>query len=308
MNVQNILAALNRHYDKNIQAVGLFREGGTCSYIATAYRANNKYFLKTIRHPYLETALESVDIQMYLLLNEFPVIPIIFTKEGAPYVRIEEQEIEYLFILYDFIDGSEPAPEDTEEAGALVGKLHQVMKDYTGRLLVRDKHFFIDRYVEIMRKKQYSKWEAFRTYGNELWDRVKNLPRGYCHCDLYDGNIHKIDGGAMYVVDFDTSCTAFPMYDIVLFCNKTHYFMFDRDGYERSKIRLKNFVKGYLRYSPLTTEEISAFYDLIAVYHFQLQATVMETRGYDCVDDNFFDKQYDWLLRWKKQCEEMNNL
>lgn len=308
MNVQNILAALNRHYDKNIQAVKLFREAGNCSYTVTAYGANKKYFLKTIRYPYLETALESVDIQMYLLLNEFPVIPIIFTKDGAPYVHIEEQETKYLFILYDFIDGNEPAPEDTEEAGALVGKLHQIMKDYTGRLLVRDKHFFIDRYVEIMRKKQYSKWEAFHTYGNELWNRVKNLPRGYCHCDLYDGNIHKTDGGAMYVVDFDTSCTAFPMYDIVLFCNRTHYFKFDHDGYKRSKIRLENFLKGYLRHSLLTAEEISAFYDLIAVYHFQLQATVMEARGYDCVDDNFFDKQYDWLLCWKKQCEEMNNL
>lgn len=308
MNVQNILATLNHHYDKNIQVVKLLREAGNCTYIATAYGTNKKYFLKTIRYPYLETALESVDIQMYLLLNEFPVIPIIFTKDGAPYVRIEEHKTEYLFILYDFIDGDEPAPEDTEEAGALVGKLHQLMKDYTGRLLVRNKHFFIDRYVEIMRKKQYSKWEAFQTYGNELWDRVKNLPRGYCHCDLYDGNIHKTDGDAMYVVDFDTSCTAFPMYDIVLFCNRTHYFKFDYDGYEHSKIRLKNFLKGYLQYSSLTAAEISAFYDLIAVYHFQLQAQVMETLGYDCVDDIFFDKQYDWLLCWKKQCEKMNNL
>lgn len=306
MDKRNILRLLNCNYDVNIQSIELFREGGNFSYVV--YGDNRKYFLKVIRPPFLETALQSVDIQMYLFHNRFSIIPIILSKAGSPYIRVEEQNRECVFILYEYIDGDEPTAEDTEEVGALIGKLHQVMKGYTGQILLRDKHFFIDRYVEIMRKKQYSKWEAFRTYGNELWDRVKNLPRGYCHCDLYDGNIHKTDGGAMYVVDFDTSCTAFPMYDIALFCNKTHYFKFDRDGYERSKIRLENFVKGYLRYSPVTSKEISAFYDLIAVYHFQLQATVIETRGYDCVDYNFFDKQYDWLLRWKEQCREMDKL
>jgi hypothetical protein len=42
---------------------------------------------------------------------------------------------------------------------------------------------------------------------------------------------------------------------------------------------------------------------LIAVYHFQVQATVIEINGLDCVDAAFLDRQYDWLCRWREQCE-----
>ncbi len=45
---------------------------------------------------------------------------------------------------------------------------------------------------------------------------------------------------------------------------------------------------------------------MIAVYHFQLQATIMEIYGYVCVDVSYFDKQYDWLMKWEKQCNAMS--
>jgi hypothetical protein len=50
--------------------------------------------------------------------------------------------------------------------------------------------------------------------------------------------------------------------------------------------------------------ELRAFYDLIAVYHYQLQATIIEIHGLDCVDEAFLDQQLDWLMRWKHQCEQ----
>jgi len=58
-----------------------------------------------------------------------------------------------------------------------------------------------------------------------------------------------------------------------------------------------------LKYCTLSKEEMEALYDMIAVYHFQLQATMMEICGYDCVSFYFFDKQYDWLIKWKEQCQ-----
>jgi Ser/Thr protein kinase RdoA (MazF antagonist) len=303
MNINDIHQVLSSNYNINIKSIELFREGGNCSYVI--HSANHECFLKVIRPPFLETALQSVDIQMYLLQNRFPVIPIILTKTDTPYVQTGEQGTESVFVLYDYIEGGEPDPEDTEEAGALIGKLHLIMKGYTGCLPVKDKHFFIDRYIEIMRKIQYPKSEAFRLYGDELWDKVKDLPRGYCHGDLYRGNIHKSADKAMYIVDFDTSCFAFPIYDVVLFCNDTHYFDFDNNGYEKTKARLEKFLSGYLRHCPLTQEEISAVYDMIAVYHFQLQATMLEIHGYDAGIVDFIDKQYDWLLRWKEQCSSI---
>ena len=70
----------------------------------------------------------------------------------------------------------------------------------------------------------------------------------------------------------------------------------------KSQGKTRKVLKGYLRYRSLSSEEIEAFYDMIAVYHFQLQATMMEIYGYDCVGIDYFDKQYDWLIKWKEQC------
>ena len=65
---------------------------------------------------------------------------------------------------------------------------------------------------------------------------------------------------------------------------------------------LEQFLKGYQRHRSLSREEKEAILDLLAVYHFQLQATIIEIYGPDCVDDEFLDNQLDWLYRWKAQC------
>lgn len=62
-----------------------------------------------------------------------------------------------------------------------------------------------------------------------------------------------------------------------------------------------------MQFSSLSKEEISAFYNLIAVYHFQLQATIMVIYGYDCVETDYFDKQYDCLMKWEEQCSKIHN-
>jgi Ser/Thr protein kinase RdoA (MazF antagonist) len=252
-----------------------------------------------------ETALSSLKIQAFLLEKKFPVIPIIPTKDGNLSVRVKDREQEYKFILYDFIQGGEPPSESMEKAGALVGKLHRTMQDYPGSLPVRDKAYFIDRYVGVMKSVRYAKWEAFGTLGAEMWDKVSRLPRGFCHCDLYDGNVHATDSGDMVIVDFDTSCRAFPGYDVILFCNRTHYFEYDDGGYEKTKVRLDRFLPGYLRYHTLSGDELSALPVLLGIYHYQLQAVILERNGYDAGIVRFFDKQYDWLLRWKEQCMRM---
>ena len=54
----------------------------------------------------------------------------------------------------------------------------------------------------------------------------------------------------------------------------------------------------------LMPDEEAAFYDLIALYHFALQATIVEVFGMDCVDNEFFDCQLEWLYQWREQCEK----
>jgi Ser/Thr protein kinase RdoA (MazF antagonist) len=290
-----------------LETIEFYRDGGSLSYIAAA--GGKKYFMRAIRPEFLDTALHSTLIHVYLEQNGIPVPPIIATKELCPYVRTEEPDGSHLYIMYEYIEGSEADPQaDAAELGALVGRFHSVMEGYTGQLAVRDKHFFVDRYIHILREKRYQKANEFDAYGHELWSRVERLPRGYCHGDLYRGNIHKSKTGTMFILDFDTSCSAFPMYDVALLCNETNYFRFDADGYDKSQEVLERFLRGYLPRRALGEDEIASFFDLLALYHFQLQATIIEIYGLDCVDDRFLDHQLDWLLRWRELCERKKSV
>ncbi len=294
----DILRILNEFYPISFDKSNMMRDAGSVSY--AVFSGNDRYFLRVIKPAFLNNAVLGVDVQVFLLNRGFPVPPVIFTKDNLPYVKTGEG----LLILYDFVEGSESNPEqDAPAIGALIGKLHITMKEYPGELTKRDKHFFVGRYIDILSRKQYPKTDEFLSYGSALWEKVRDLPRGYSHGDMYDGNIHKTPGGKFYLLDFDTSCEGFPMYDPTLICNKTHYFNFDEYGYEKSKKILSRFLPEYLKYNTLSQPEINAFYDLIALYHFALQATVIENFGLDCVDNAFLDKQLDWLYRWREQCE-----
>jgi len=279
------------------------RDGGSTAYVTFA--GDQKYFVRILKPAFLDTAVKAVDIQVFLQERGFPVPPVVFSKENTPYVRAGKTEGECLFVLYEYIEGGESNPEqDAEAIGALIGKLHHEMKAYPGELIKRDRHFFIGRYIDILREKQYAKADEFLAYGDALWEKVKDLPHGYCHGDMYCGNIHKTPGGELYALDFDTSCEGFPMYDPTLICNRTNYFDFDKRGYKKSKRILARFLPEYLKYNALSQIEIDAFYDLIALYHFALQATIIELFGLDCVDNAFLDKQLDWLYRWREQCDK----
>ncbi|HOP10264.1 MAG TPA: phosphotransferase [Oscillospiraceae bacterium] len=302
MNQVQIINFLKEYYSIKADTLELIREAGSSAYVVT--ENNNKYFLRIVKPAFFDTAVTAADIQYFLQKQDFPVPKIHPAKDGSPCVEWRTSDEKHLFVLYEYIEGKESEPnQDAEAIGELIGKLHKIMKSYPGPLVKHDKPFFIGRYINILRRKQYPKTDEFVAYGDAVWNRVRGLPRGYCHGDMYSGNIHKAANGKLYVLDFDTSCEAFPVYDPVLICNRTHYFEFDPDGYEKSKAVFTRFLPSYLKHSPLSQAEIDAFFDLIAVYHFQVQATVIEINGLDCVDAAFLDRQYDWLCRWREQCE-----
>lgn len=296
--MKEIIDILNEKYRINFDHLELMRDMGSTSY--AAFSDGYKYFLRVLNQTFFDTAITGADIQVFLQNQGFPVPPIIFTKEDLPYARTDDK----LLILYEFIEGNDSDPErDAEAIGALVGRLHQVMKSYPGNLVKRDKHFFIGRYIDILRRKQYPRTDEYLVYGDALWEKIKDLPQGYCHGDMYDGNIRKASDGKLYVHDFDTSCEGFPMYDPTLICDKTKYFDFDEHNYDRSNKVLSRFIPEYRKYNTVSPAEIDAFHALIAIQHFSTQATVMEIFGLDCIDSKDMDNQLDWLYKWREQCD-----
>ena len=59
--------------------------------------------------------------------------------------------------MYEYIEGTDPGPEDMEQAGELVGRLHNCMEEYGGELKVRDKYFFYRPVYRHPQKKEICK-------------------------------------------------------------------------------------------------------------------------------------------------------
>ncbi len=296
----NLKTFIEKNYDVKVISVKKLRDGGSSTYLV--YCQDNKYLLKFIAESFRNTVVESLDVLKYLQEKNFPSPKVILTKEGLPFIE-ENQSIS---ALYKYFEGVEiDDDENYKELGAIVGKLHKVMENYSATLMKNRKEFFIDRYISILKEKEYnrSKILEFKKYGDYLWDKIKDLPKGFCHGDLHRGNVIKTNEGDYHLLDFDTSCNAFSIYDIMLICNSTDYFTYNDDLFELTKLRYEEFLKGYQKYIKLDKRQINAFYDFVGIYHYQLQATIIEIYGLDCVDDTFLDNQLDWLMKWKKQCE-----
>lgn len=297
MENNEILSMLNLHYSMNFINIDLMREGGNATY--AVYTEHEKYFLKIVGLAFSDTIKISVDINLYLQSNGFPVPNIIMTADNKPFV---EDRINHI-ILYEFLETMEiDMGKDAEAVGVLIGQLHHLMSCYNSELVTHSKQFYIERYLDILRIKQYPKVNEFTQYGEKLWNRIKCLPCGYSHGDMYSGNIERGADGKLYVLDFDTSCIGFPMYDLALICNRTNYFDYDTEGLPKTTAIYKRLLPEYLKHHKLTEQEISSIYDMLALYHFALQATIIEIYGLDSVDNAFLDKQLDWLKRWEIQC------
>ena len=59
------------------------------------------------------------------------------------------------------------------------------------------------------------------------------------------------------------------------------------------------YITGYLDNHKLSREEIDSFLYWVAIRHFQLQATILEIYGVDCIDEGFVDGQLYWLNKWR---------
>ncbi|QVK20996.1 phosphotransferase [Mycoplasmatota bacterium] len=300
---ENLIDLLRINYGIDITLLENNREGGSKSFIAVS--RGERYLFKLVPDSFSKTIKQSLSVLNFLEENEFLSPKVVKTKSNQSFFKTEVGKIGVLFY---YIDGDEVAKvdrvEDYSKIGELVGKLHKIMKEYPNELIEQDKNYFIERYICQLKQKCYeeSKLSTFIEYGNYLWESVKNLPRGFCHGDLYLGNLLRDKNDTYYILDFDTSSFAFPMYDIMMVCNRTDYFEFDESGFFKSQDAYEIFLKGYLKHCELTPSEIKSFYYLIALYHFQLQATILEINGLDCINDDFIDNQLDWLLRWRNQC------
>ncbi len=292
MNIEEIKREIEKKYRLRVDELNLIRESGSVAYELCC--GGRRYFLRVLKAAFPHASRVALDVQLYLEAQGFPVTHIVRTTDGTPLAETAAGAL----VLYDFVEGEETDPErDAEEVGELVGRMHSLMRGYSGELPACEREYYVDRYLSILRAKSYAKADRFAEKGDKAWREVVNLPRGFCRGDLYSGNTMRADGGVL-LLDFDTACRSFPMYDAMVYCNRTNCFEFDPNGRKNTHKTFEKFLRGYRKHSEFSSAEIGALDSLVAVYHFAVQANVIESFGLDCVDEVFFDRQLDWLERW----------
>lgn len=296
MNEKHLFEILKTEYEIENPSLEFLREGGGHTYIVYA---EQKYIVKIVGAAFSDTARQSVAVMRYLEENGFPVPKTILTKAGDAIFETTVDDEEKLVVLMEFIDGDEPdMGKYASEVGALIGQFHKLMETCPVEPVSKGREFFIDRYLEFLSKKNYPRLSEYKEIGESLWEKVGNLPQGNCHGDLHRGNLIQNKDGKIYLVDFDTVCRAPLMFDVMVMCDMTDYFNLKQEDIDITKDVYQKFLTGYEKYHKLSNEEKLSFYDWVAIRHFQLQATILEIHGIDCIDEKFIDYQLYWLNKW----------
>ena len=302
MDENRLLGILKTGYGLEAPTLEFLRAGGGQTYIV---HAGEKYLLKVVGSAFLKTARQSVSIMRYLEAQGFPAPKIIPTGEGAAAFETMADGEEQLLVLMEFIEGDEPDPtECASELGALAGRFHRLMEACPAEPVSHGREFFIGRYLDFLRRKNYPRLSEYEALGERLWEQVRDLPQGRCHGDLHRGNLLQRGDGRIFLLDFDTVCRAPRMFDLTVLCDMTDYFRLKREDIRVTREVYREFLTGYAQYRALSREELRSFPDWVAIRHFQLQATILEIYGIDCIDEGFIDAQLAWLQQWQAAAGE----
>ena len=296
MNEQALLEILQTHYGMKNISLRFLREGGSHTYMVEGER---KYFLKVIRNAFAKTSRQSVSVMRYLEAQDFPVPRTILTQSGEALLETSIHGENRLIVMQEYIDGEEPDMETrAAEVGELVGRLHDLLERYPGKLVNHDRLYFIGRYLDFLRQKKYPRLAEYEALGETLWKQVEDQPEGNSHGDLHRGNLLEDANGRIVLLDFDTVCCAPMMFDVMVMCDMTDYFHLKQSDIEITKNVYEQFLSGYRKQRPLSRKEQRSLAAWVAIRHFQLQATILEIHGIDCVSEKFIDAQLDWLKKW----------
>jgi Ser/Thr protein kinase RdoA (MazF antagonist) len=305
----NLVNLVNRLYPVKANQAILHRE--MIGHVYFLNNENNKYVFKLYRNLKSNDALQTIGILQYLEVNHFPVVSIVPTINGEMNVLMDSPDGICIGILFNYIDGMEP--DDRKEIGKIglqIGRLHNLMEAYPYQLLSRTKMDYIDDYISIMKENGYapSRIAELEKYGAELWGRIGELPKGFCHGDLHTGNMLRSKTGNYVLFDFDDASGDYPLMDVAYLSDDTNFNVFDEKALIKTKHMFEEFYNGYSKERTLSIAEMNAISDFIAIRHYQIIARIVRCQSLQSLDEYFMNEQYEWLLSWKNLCEKKGNL
>jgi Ser/Thr protein kinase RdoA (MazF antagonist) len=113
---EHILQVLNRSYSLVFDRLTFLRDSGSRSF--QAHTGNEMYFLRVTKPAFADTALQSIDVHVYLQNQGFPVPQIVFTLDNTPNIERCDETGTILLVLYEYMEGQEVDPiQDPKRSG-----------------------------------------------------------------------------------------------------------------------------------------------------------------------------------------------
>ena len=120
---------------------------------------------------------------------------------------------------------------------------------------------------------------------------------------MHTGNMIYTKDKNYIILDWDMSAYSYSVIDVSRMSGAEDFNVLSKRAYDDTTRKFEIFYKGYSKEKSLTTDEIHAIYDFIAILHYDLIATIVITNQEKVMHD-FIDEQFDWLMQWKKLCEK----
>lgn len=199
-----------------------------------------------------EDFLAELEYIRYLFQHGGSVSDVVTSRKGKLLEEITHNNHTYFVCLFEKAKGKllvennyryregVPITEYYYNCGKVLGKLHQLSKEYTP---VHRRHSFFDKYnAEYIDKLIPDSLSLLKEKLLELLKTLEGLDRnresfGMVHFDYNDGNYSiDFDNGQITVYDFDNSCFCWYMYDLAgLWTHGVGWIQFEPDACKRKK-------------------------------------------------------------------------
>ena len=286
---------------RNSGGILYFIETGDRKYV---FKVFSGYETRDTVHSQAFRAKESFGVINYLYENGFAVPKIYTALDGKLWCDFPIAEGSATGALLEYIAGDDVEYNDIKnDIAETTASMHNIMRDYTGSLSQLGEDFYIGRMIKILHKyyDENDKIREISQLGHMAFDKIRDLPRGFCHGDFGTHNIAAKDG-RLYVFDFDVASRSYPMFDIALICDTSNFWKFDAKAMCKTKDNICRFADIYTKHCTLTETEIDSFIYFLALRQYEVRATVAHISlpkiGAYFLNEGYLDALHSWMAKF----------
>ncbi len=307
-----ILKIISDEYSINPIHTALYRNSGGMLYFVDTkkdkyvFKVYSSYDINDEIHMDAFRAKESFKIINHLNKNNFAVPNIVSTTDVKLCTSIPMAEGNAIGVLFEYISGKDVEFKDIEnDIAETTSSMHTIMKSYPRKLTVLGKDFYIGRMMKIFHQyyKENSQIHELEAFGNYAFDKIRDLPKGFCHGDYGTHNIKKAKN-KLYVYDFDAASGTYPMYDITLICDATNFWRFDAKDLNKTRENIYDFAEIYTKHCDLSQVEIDSYIYFLALRQYEVRATVAHNSIYKIgthfLNENYLNSLHSWMSEFIK--------